>query len=86
MTQDEKLDLLLEKFGGLEGRFDKLEGRFDVLEGRFDKLEGGVNALNKKSDSYHRELKGMDKAILDEVERVHNILMRHMSDGKVHTA
>ena len=77
MTQDEKLDLLITKFDKLESKVDNLEGRFDKLEGRFDNLE-------RKVDRNYRELKKMDYAILDEVERVHGILMRHIEDASVH--
>lgn len=35
---------------------------------------------------YVAELKAMDSMILDEVERVHEILMQHKKDTSKHTA
>ncbi len=93
MTQDQKLDLLLEKFdvmsgqmGSIDNRLTTLEGRVDALDNKVDALDNKVTALNKKVDNHFRELKSMDRAILDEVERVHHILMRHQADKSVHTA
>jgi len=48
MTDSEKLDLILNKVGGLEGRFDKLEERLDKLEERFDKLEERFDKLEER--------------------------------------
>ena len=100
MTQDQKLDLLLEKFDvmsgqmgsidnrltTLEGRVDALDHKVDALDNRVDALDHKVTAIDKKEDKHYRELKSMDKAIFDEVERVHHILMRHQADKSVHTA
>lgn len=33
MNQDEKLDLLIEKFGSMEGRMVPIEGRMTSMEG-----------------------------------------------------
>ena len=114
MTQDQKLDLLLEKYDvmsgqmgsidnrlsvvekrlesvdnrltTLEGRVDALDHKVDALDNRVAALDHKVTAIDKKEDKHYRELKSMDKAIFDEVERVHHILMRHQADKKVHTA
>ena len=45
MTDSEKLDLILNKVGGLEGRFDKLEERFDKLEERVCHLENDIRDI-----------------------------------------
>jgi len=50
MTDSEKLDLILNKVGGLEGRFDKLEERLDKLEERLDKLEERLDKLEERFD------------------------------------
>ena len=86
MTQDQKLDLLLEKFDVMSGQMGSIDNRLTTLEGRVDALDHKVTAIDKKEDKHYRELKSMDKAIFDEVERVHHILMRHQADKKVHTA
>lgn len=100
MTDSQKLDLILEKVGGLEGRMDsfesrmdrfesrmdRFEGRMDKLEGRMDKQEGKINKLESLLIKSVSELKSMDKLILNEVERVHDILNKHIADKTVHTA
>lgn len=86
MTQDQKLDLLLEKFDVMDGRMESVENRLTLLDKKVDTLDKRVDALDKKVNKHYYELKSMDAAILDEVERVHKILMRHQADKKVHTA
>ena len=86
MTQDRRLDLLLEKFDVMSGQMGSIDNRLTTLEGRVDALDHKVTAIDKKEDKHYRELKSMDKAIFDEVERVHHILMRHQADKKVQTA
>ena len=100
MTDSQKIDLLLEKMtsvegkvdnlegkmGNLEGRMDSLEGKIDSLEGRMGKVESEVGGLKHQLLKSTAELKAMDKLILDEVERVHDILNKHIADKTVHTA
>ena len=86
MTQDQKLDLLLEKFDVMSGQMGSIDNRLTTLEGRVDALDHKVTTIDKKVDKHYRELKSMDKAIFDEVERVHHILMRHQADNSIHTA
>ena len=86
MTQDQKLDLLLEKIDVMNSRLEKVEKRLETVENRLEVLENRVDVLEKKVDNSYYELRKMDVTILDEVERVHNILMRHLADKKVHMA
>lgn len=93
MTQDEKLDLMLQKLlcietkvDSLEMKVDSLETKVDSLETKVDSLEIRIDSLEKKVDSNYIELKEMDEAILNEVVRVHHILLRHINDKKMHMA
>lgn len=100
MTQDQKLDLLLKQFHVMDGHMISVENhleaidrKVDVLSERVDNVERKVDALSErvdrvegKSDKHYYELRSMDAAILDEVERVHKILMRHQADRRVHRA
>ena len=75
MTDSEKLDLLLEKVAGLDQKVSILDERVAGLE---------MDMTDVKADlrRAHRE----NNFILDEVERLHEILSRHKADKKVHTA
>lgn len=86
MTDSQKLDLLLEKVGDLEGKMDGFEGRMDRLEGKVGGVEGKFNKLENLLIKSTSDLKAMDKMILSEVERVHDILNKHIADKAVHTA
>lgn len=72
MTDSEKLDLILEKVNGMD---DKVSI-----------LERDLNAVKRQVMKSAAELKAMDEMILDEVERVHELLNRHKEDKAVHTA
>lgn len=72
MTDSEKLDLLLEKV--------------TTLDEKVNSLEKDLNAVKRQVMKSTAELKAMDEMILDEVERVHNILDKHKEDKSVHTA
>lgn len=79
MTDSEKLDLLLVKVGSMENDISGLKEDVSILKRDYKKLN---NKLNKSV----KELKTMDRMILDEVERVHGILDLHKADKAVHTA
>lgn len=75
MTDSEKLDFLVEKFGSLDGKITSLDEGMTRVEGDIKEIKADI-----------RQLHNHDKLILDEVERVHNILDKHKSDKSVHTA
>lgn len=72
MTDSEKLDLILEKISNLENEISDLKNE--------------VKDTKRQQMKYVAELKAMDSMILDEVERVHEILMQHKKDTSKHTA
>ena len=75
MTDSEKLDLIL-------SRLEKL----DLLENEAKDMKRDISAVKRQVMKSTAELKAMDEMILDEVERVHEILNRHKEDKTVHTA
>ena len=79
MTDSEKLDLLLEKVVGLDSKVS-------TLDEKVTDLEKDVNAIRRQIMKSTAELKAVDELILDEVERVHEILDMHKEDKTVHTA
>ena len=70
MTDSEKLDLILNKAGGLEERFDKLEERFDKLEERLDKLEERLDKLEERFDKLEERLDKLEQRFDELEERV----------------
>ena len=89
MTDSEKLDLLLSKMVSVDNKVDALDSKVDALDSRVDALEHRMTSLEKdvsgmKSDLH--QLHSDDMLILDEVERVHEILERHINNRAVHTA
>lgn len=71
MTDNEKLDLILEKLGTLEGEVTEINSQM---------------ATKRQLIESTAKLKAMDEMILDEVEKVHSILDKHKADKTVHTA
>lgn len=93
MTDSEKLDLLLVKFGSMENDISGLKEDVSglkedvrVLKEDVRGLKRDYRKLNNKLNKSVKELKTMDSMILDEVERVHAILDMHKADKTVHTA
>lgn len=96
MTDSEKLDLLLkklmgidEKVTGIDQRVTGLEEKVTNIDQRLIKLEEDVSDLKADMTDVKSQLVILhhdDKLILDEVERVHSILIAHKSDKSVHTA
>lgn len=72
MTDSEKLDLLLERIGNMES---------DITD-----LKKETSSIKRQIMKSTAELKAMDEMVLDEVERVHAIIDRHIEDKAVHTA
>lgn len=75
MTDSEKFDLIL-------SRLEKL----DLLENEVKDMKRDISAVKRQVMKSTAELKAMDEMILDEVERVHELLNRHKEDKAVHTA
>ena len=49
-------------------------------------MKKDINGIKRKIMVSTAELKAMDSMILDEVERVHEILDKHKADTRVHSA
>jgi len=60
--------------------------KLDLLLEKTVSVENEVSKLKRQLLKSTAELKAMDEVILDEVERVHNILDKHKADKAVHTA
>ena len=60
--------------------------KLDLLLEKVTSIESEVSKVKRQLIKSTAELKAMDEMVLDEVERVHNILNRHKEDKTVHTA
>ena len=76
MTDSEKLDLILEKVSKIEKKISSLEK--DITDIKAD--------LKQTERVLKNEIRKESALVLDEVERVHDILDRHKEDKTVHTA
>lgn len=66
MTDSTKLDLILEKI--------------NTVEEKVNAVEREVKDLKRQQMKNTAELKAMDSMILDEVERVHEIMLKRTDD------
>lgn len=82
MTDSEKLDLLLEKVTGLDNKVATLDNKVATLDEKVTGLEKDMTDVKADLRRLHRD----DALILDEVERVHDLLNKHKQDKAVHTA
>lgn len=82
MTDSKKLDLILQKIVGVETDISSLKEDVTGLKEDVTGLKGDVADLKEDVKRLDRN----DKLILDEVERVHEILTRHINDKSKHTA
>lgn len=97
MTDGEKLDLLLAEMQGMksemQGMKSEMHGMKTEIQGmksemqnmgcRLDSLELQVNQTER---ILKNEIRKSETLILDEVERVHNILDKHQNDTTKQTA
>ncbi len=60
--------------------------KLDLLLEKMTTVENEVAKLKRQVMKSTAELKAMDEMILDEVERIHDILDKHKADKIVHTA
>lgn len=76
MTDGEKLDLILSEIQGMKADMKNMSSRIDNVESQIKQTERVLkNEIRKES-----------ALILDEVERVHEILDKHKENKTVHTA
>ncbi|MCI8774151.1 MAG: hypothetical protein HFI50_09530 [Lachnospiraceae bacterium] len=89
MTDSEKLDLLLRKVTGLDEKVTGLDEKVTGLDEKVTELDEKVTGLEKDMIDVKDDLRRLhhdDTLILDEVVRVHEILLSHMEDTTKHTA
>jgi len=96
MTVDEKLDFLIDKFSDVQqdikGIHQEIHGMKQDIDGMKQDIDGmkqDIHGMKKDIVDMKADIKLLyrsDRLILDEVERVHNILEKHISDTNKHTA
>ena len=87
MTDNELLtamsELIDKKLQPINERLDSIETQIQPINERLDSLE---LQLKHTENALKNEIRKSEYLILDEVERVHDILDRHKTDKTVHTA
>lgn len=58
--------------------------KLDLMLEKISSIESDVKSLKRQQMKFVAELKAMDSLILDEVERVHEILDKHKEDKAAH--
>ena len=76
-------ELIDKKLQPINERLDSIETQIQPINERLDSLE---LQLKHTENALKNEIRKSEFLILDEVERVHDILDRHKADKTVHTA
>ncbi len=64
MTDSEKLDLLVEKLGGVENRMDSMEGKMSSMEGKMSSMEGKMNSMEGKMNSMEGKMNSLEERLI----------------------
>ena len=83
MTDSEKLDLLLAEMQNVKTDVQNLRTEMQNMNDRIDNLESQIQQTERVLKN---EIRKECSFVLDEVERVHNILYKYKKDTTVHTA
>ena len=89
MTVDEKLDFLIDKFSDVQQDIKGIHQEIHGMKQDIDGMKQDIHGMKKDIVDMKADIKLLyrsDRLILDEVERVHNILEKHISDTNKHTA
>lgn len=86
MTENEKLDLILSKLESLEGEMKEVKEDMQDMKLEIQDVQKDTHSLKRQIMKSTAELKGMNEMVLDEVERVHDILDMHKADRSAHMA
>ncbi len=86
MTDSEKLDLLLSEMHDMKSGMHDMKSGMHDMKSEIHDMKKDIYSLKYQLVRSTAELKTMDEAILNEVERVHGILDKHKADKSVHTA
>ena len=86
MADNEKLDLILSKLDNLENEIKEVKEDVQGMKTEIQNVKNDTHSLKRQIMKSTVELKGMNEMVLDEVERVHEILDMHKADKSAHMA
>ena len=72
--------------GSIQNEIASMKSDIGSIQNEIASIKSDMPKLKIQVLKIKAELKGMDELILDEVERVHTILNKHMENKTVHTA
>lgn len=61
MSVEQKIDLLMERFGVVEGKVDAMDQRFDAMNQRFDAMDQRFDAMDQRFDTMDQRFDAMDR-------------------------
>ena len=83
MTDSEKIDLLLAEMQSMKTEMQSMKTEMQNMSGRIDNVETQVKQTERVLKN---EIRKECSLVLDEVERVHNIIDKYKADKTKHTA
>ena len=83
MTDSEKLDLLLTEMQNMKSEMQNMKSGMQDMNSRIDNLESQIKQTERVLKN---EIRKECALVLDEVERVHDILDKHKEDKTAHSA
>lgn len=94
MTDSEKLDLLLTEMQSMK---QEMQSMIQEMKSEIQDTKSEVKSINDRIDNLESQIQQTERVlkneirkecsfVLDEVERVHNILYKYKKDTTVHTA
>lgn len=96
MTDSKKLDLILSEMQNMKSDMQNMKSDMQDMKSDMQGMKGEIQTLNQKVTGLEKDMVDVKADlrrlhrdadfILDEVERVHDILDSHKKDRTVHTA
>ena len=65
MNNSEKLDLLIQKFAGVDKRLDGIDARLDGIDARLDGIDARLDGIDTRLDGVDARLDNMETDIKD---------------------
>ena len=88
MNNSEKLDLLIQKFAGVDKRLDGIDARLDGIDARLDGIDTRLDGVDARLDNMETDIKDIKLTIENELRvNIQRIAEGHMDlDRKLREA
>ena len=75
MTNDEKMDFLVEQMGTVIGRLDSMDKRFDSMDERLDSMDEKLNSMDDRLGLVEKSVKDMHNDLTNVHLQIENELI-----------